>query len=127
MSAAFIGPYDYRPPWMRAVGTRQMPALAFLAVVGFALIALLFVADATLENGSLAIITSDRTGLSERWHPDTIQTFTTKPAPAPDMTSPAVLAAQPNSEPEPPKNSHVTRPIYYRHNRVGDRFSIRGQ
>ena len=34
-----------------------MPALAFLAVVGFALIALLFVADATLENGSLAIIT----------------------------------------------------------------------
>jgi hypothetical protein len=104
-----------------------MPVLAFLAAVGFALIALLFVADATLKNGSPAIVTSDRTGLPERWHRDTIQTLTTTSAPAPDMTSPAVLAAQPKSEPEPPKNSHVTRPIYYRYNRLGDRLSIRGQ
>ena len=48
-----------------------MPVLAFLAVVGFALIALLFVADATLERSSPVIVTSDRVGLPERWHPDT--------------------------------------------------------
>ena len=36
-----------------------MPALAFLAVVGLALVALLFVADATLESGSPPIVTSD--------------------------------------------------------------------
>ena len=112
---------------VRAVGTRQMPVLAFLAVVGFVLIALLFVADATLEKGSPAIVTSDRIGLPESRHPDTIQTLTTTSAPAPDMTSPAVLAAQPKSEPEAPKNSHGTRPIYYQHNRLGDRFSIRSQ
>ncbi|MGB7620704.1 MAG: hypothetical protein WBM06_27410 [Pseudolabrys sp.] len=95
-------------------------------VVGFVLIALLFVADATLEKGSPAILTSDRIGLPESRHPDTIQTLTTTSAPAPDMTSPAVLAAQPKSELEPPKNSG-TRSIYYRHNRLGDRFSIRSQ
>ena len=103
-----------------------MPVLAFLAVVGFVLIALLFVADATLDKGSPAIVTSDRIGLPERRNPDTIQTITNTSAPAPDMTSPAVLAAQPKSEPDPP-NSHVTRPIYSRHNRSGDRFSIGGQ
>ena len=112
---------------VRAVGTRQMPVLAFLAVVGFVLIALLFVADATLEKGSPAIVTSDRIGLPESRHPDTIQTLTTTSAPAPDMTSPAVLAAQPKSELEPPKNSHGTRSIYYRHNRLRDRFSIKTQ
>jgi hypothetical protein len=42
-----------------------MPVLAFLAVVGFVLIALLFVADATLDKGSPAIVTSDRIGLPE--------------------------------------------------------------
>jgi hypothetical protein len=104
-----------------------MPILALLAVVGFMLMALLFVADATLEKGSPAIVTSDRIGLPESRHPDTIQTLTTTSAPAPDMTSPAVLAAQPKSEPEPPKNSHGTRSIYYRRNRLGDTFSIEGQ
>jgi hypothetical protein len=77
-----------------------MPILAFFGVVGFALIALLFVADATLERSSPVIVTSDRTGLPERWHPDAIQTLATAPAPAPDMTSQAVLAAQPKSEPK---------------------------
>jgi hypothetical protein len=38
-----------------------MPVLAFLAVAGLALIALLFVADAALENdGSPVIVTSQR-------------------------------------------------------------------
>ena len=68
-----------------------MPALAFLAVVGLVLAALLFVADATLESGSPAIVTSDRVGLPEPWHPDTVGALTTTPAPAPDMSSQAVL------------------------------------
>jgi hypothetical protein len=41
-----------------------MPVLAFLAVVGSVLLALLFVADATLEpSDSPVIVTSQRTGL----------------------------------------------------------------
>ena len=71
-----------------------MPALAFLAVVGLVLVALLFVADATLESGSPLIVTSTRVGLPEPWHPNTAGTLTTTPAPAPDMSSKAVLSAQ---------------------------------
>ena len=124
-----------------------MPALAFLAVVGFALIALLCVADATLERSSPVIPTSERVGLPERWHPDTVQILTSAPAPAPDMTSPPVLAAQLKSEPDalekigpaaraaraeaPPKNRRVTQPIdrwqnHYQKNQLVDRFSIKG-
>ena len=120
-----------------------MPVLAFFSVVGFALMVLLFVADATLERSSPVIVTSDRVGLPERWHPDTIQTLTTAPAPAPDMTSQAVLVAQPKSEPEalekikpaaraaraeaPPENNRVTRPDRLPTEPLGlDRFSIKG-
>ena len=76
-----------------------MPVLAFFAVVGSVLFALLFVADATLENGSPAIITSQRTGLPAPPYDsaNAIKTLTNAPAPAPDMTSQAVLAAQPKS------------------------------
>ncbi len=73
-----------------------MPALAFLAIIGLVLAALLFVADATLESGSPAIVTSSRVGLPEPWRPDTVPTLTTTPAPAPDMSSTAVLGAQPS-------------------------------
>ena len=124
-----------------------MPVLAYFEVVGFVLAALLFVADATLERNSPAIVASDRVGLPERWRSDTIRTLTTAPAPAPDMTSPAVLAAQPRSEPDildkigpaaraaraeaPPKNNRVTQPSHrqnhYQTTQLIDRFSIRGQ
>lgn len=125
-----------------------MPALAFLAAVGIALIALLCVADATLERSSPVITTSDRVGLPERWHPDTVQILTSPPAPAPDMTSPPVLAAQPKPEPDvlekigpaaraaraeaPPKNRRVTQPLdrwqnHYQKNQLVDRFSIKDQ
>jgi len=57
-----------------------MPALSFLAVVGLALIALLF--------------TNQYYSLLEA---QAVQTLTTAQAPAPDMTSQAVLAAQPKS------------------------------
>ena len=125
-----------------------MPVLAYLGVVGFVLVALLFVADATLERSSPVIATSDRIGLPERWHSDTIQTLTTAPAPAPDMTSSAVRAAQAKSEPDilgkigpaaraaraeaPLGNNRVTRPTGHRQNhdqtnQLADRFSIKGQ
>jgi hypothetical protein len=77
-----------------------MPVLAFFAVVGSVLVALLFAADATLENSSPVIVTSQRTGLPVPRYRNAIKTLTTAPAPAPDMTSQAVLDAQPKSVPE---------------------------
>ena len=77
-----------------------MPALGFLALVGLVLIASLFVADATLEPASPVIVTSQRSGLPVSRHPEAIQGLSTAPAPAPDMTSQAVLAAQPKSAPD---------------------------
>ena len=75
-----------------------MLVLGYLAVVGSALVALLFVADATLEkNSSPVIVTSQRTGLPESHYHNAMKTLTTAPAPAPDMTSEPVLAAQPKS------------------------------
>jgi hypothetical protein len=116
-----------------------MPALTFLAVVGLALIALLFVADATLEPGSPAIVTSQRSGLPERQNHTAARTLTNTSAPAPDMTSQAVLAAQPKSAPDaiadigsaalaarakaPHKDKRATG---HQQARSFDRFSIRG-
>src|SRR5262245_24446218 len=118
-----------------------MPALAFLAVVGLTMVALLFVADATLENGSPAIVTSDRYGLPKPWYPDATQALTTAPAPAPDMTSQAVLAAQPSeslakvnpaaraarAEAFPKKKRSTQWPFNSQQNYFADRFSARGQ
>ena len=118
-----------------------MPILAFLVAAGTALLVLLFVADAMLEKGSLPIGTS-RVGLPERWHSDTVQVLTAPPAPAPDMTSPAVRAAQPKSYPDalaklapdgaaraevPSENNRFSRPMSYRQGRWGDKLSIGGQ
>jgi hypothetical protein len=80
-----------------------MRILGYFAVVGSVLVALLFVADATLEkNSSPVIVTSQRTGLpAPRYdNANAIKTATTEPAPAPDMTSQAVLDAQPKSAPD---------------------------
>jgi len=120
-----------------------MPALTFLAVVGLALIALLFVADATLEPSPPPIVTSNRLGLPEPWHsdsmnPNSIRNLTTAPAPAPDMASDLVRAAMPKSQAAsdddlakvkpaaraaraegPPTKKRVTRtqpPVEYRQN-----------
>ena len=116
-----------------------MPALTFLAVVALVLVAFLFVADATLENGPPPIVTSERSGLPKPWRPDTIQTHTAAPAPAPDMSSQAVLAAQPKSGPktlskigsaaraaraEAPRNER-TQSTGYQQNNLFDRFSLK--
>src|SRR5262245_32925086 len=78
-----------------------MPALAFLAVAGLVLTALLFVADARLKKSSSpAIVTSQSIGIPGPQYHNARRTLTNTPAPAPDMTSQAVLAAQPKSEPE---------------------------
>jgi hypothetical protein len=120
-----------------------MPALTFLVVAGLSLIALLFVANATLEPpGSPVIVTSQRSGLPESRRPDAIQTLTTVPAPASDMTSQAVLAAQPKSATDPlakigsvaraaraeapPKNNRVSQTLNYQVTPLLDRFSIKG-
>src|SRR5262249_42539237 len=106
----------------------KMPALGFLAIVGLALIALLF--------------TSQRYGLPEPGNLDAIQTLTTAQSPKPNRTSQAVLAAQPNSAPEALaqigsvaraaraesrlKDKRVTQPIHYQQTSLFDRFSIKG-
>jgi hypothetical protein len=93
-----------------------MPIFTYVAVVSSALIALLFIIDVTLEKGAPPVVTSERQGLPKPWHPDPIQALTAAPAPAPDMTSEAVLAAQPKVEPAPvaksdaaPKKKRITR------------------
>lgn len=122
-----------------------MPALVFLSVAGLILVALLFVADATLEkNDSPVIVTSQRSGLPEPpRHSNEIRILTAAPAPEPDMTSRAVLDAQPKSEPEalakihpearaaraeaPSENKRDYQKEHYQRNEVIDRFSIKGQ
>src|SRR5215510_6815469 len=69
-----------------------MPALTFLAVVGLVLIASLFMSDAALEKLAQAMVANDRYG--------SIQTVIAAAAPAADMTSQTVLAAQPKAPPE---------------------------
>ena len=80
-----------------------MPILVYFAIIGSVLVALLFVADSTLEkNVSSPIVTSQRTGLpAPRYHnANAAKVPTTVPAPAPDMTSQDVRAAQPKSAPD---------------------------
>jgi hypothetical protein len=128
-----------------------MPVLAFFAVVGSVLVALLFVADATLEQSDApVIVTSQRTGLpAPRYDNDATKTLTTAPAPAPDMTSQAILTAQPKSvsdakiaseareahdEAEPKKalvevsakKKQGVTPGHYQQPNIFDRFSIKG-
>ena len=120
-----------------------MPALAFLAVVGLALIALLFVASATLEPGSPPIVTSDRVGLPEPWHSDDVQTFA--PTPAPDTTSqtvqpqlapdlakiePAARAARaqaPHTNKRSTQQPTDHQQNHFQQNNSADRLSIGGQ
>ena len=123
---------------LRGGRSAPMPVFNFLVIAGLALIALLFIADATLESGSPVIATSQRSGLPASRRPDAIQTLTATPAPAPDMTSQAVLAAQPSlAKVNPaaraaraeafPKKERSTQPFNSQHNYFADRFSAKGQ
>src|SRR5262249_38001979 len=100
-------------------------------------------ARAALENGPPPIVTRDRTGLPKPWRPDGVKTLTTAPAPAPDMTSDAVVSAQPKAVHDTsakvsaaraaraeslPRNTRFTAPAAYPPNsNLFDRFSIKGQ
>jgi hypothetical protein len=110
-----------------------MPIFSYFAIAGAVLVALFFLADATLEKGSPPVVTSERVGLPKPWQPDPIQTLVSAPAPEPDMTSQAVLAAQPKSEAEAgtsPKKKRVTRKQLpddrYRQNQAWSRDRDRG-
>jgi hypothetical protein len=77
-----------------------MPIFSYFAVVGSVLVALLFAADATLPKSTAPVIaTSSIYGMPKPWHPDPTQTLVATPAPAPDMSSEAVLAAAPKTQP----------------------------
>jgi hypothetical protein len=132
-----------------------MPALAFLASVGLALVALLFAANAMLPDNGPVIAVSERIGLPEPWHPapDPTSSPALAPIPAPEMTSQAVIST-PVSEAEghaikpaaraaraeaPPKKerrvarqssdrqqNHVQQ-NHVQQSSLVDRFSIRGQ
>jgi hypothetical protein len=131
-----------------------MPAIAFLAWIGLALVALLFVADAALVDDGPAIVVSQRIGLPEPWHPDPAQTPTPNPIPTPEMTSqvvisnqtvsetegqaikPAVLAARAEARPKKekrPARRPTNRPQNYvqqkqvQQSNLFDKFSIRDQ
>ena len=78
----------------------MMPILSYFAIVGSALVALLFAADVTLPKSAAPVIaTSSIYGMPKPWRPDPTQTLAATPAPAPDMSSEAVLAAAPKTEP----------------------------
>jgi hypothetical protein len=110
-----------------------VPVLAFFAAAGLALLALLYVAEATLEKGVTPIVTSSRVGLPEQKRPETVHVLTTPAAPEPDLTSQSVLAAQPKSKTKalentasPSRDEMLRRLSGYEQN-LPDRFSIRGQ
>jgi hypothetical protein len=119
-----------------------MPIFSYFAVVGSVMVALLFAADATLTKSTTPVVaTSSLYGMPKPWHPDPTQTLAAAPAPAPDMSSEAVLAATPKTEPvnqrtavaeAPPKKKRVvarkTQPAdarqnYYAASRGGDPFT----
>ena len=73
-----------------------MPILSYFAVVGSVLVALLFVADATLEKSGPLPFNNEAVGLPKPWQPDTKGSIlTATSAPEPDMASAAVGAANP--------------------------------
>jgi hypothetical protein len=115
------------------ISSRHRGVLAFFAAAGLALLALLYVAEATLEKGVTPIVTSSRVGLPEQKRPETVHVLTTPAAPEPDMTSQSVLAAQPKSKTKalantasPSRDEMLRRLSGYGQN-LPDRFSIRGQ
>jgi hypothetical protein len=107
-----------------------MPILSYLVGVGAALVALLFVADATLPKSNTPVVaTSSLYGLPQPWKPDPARAaLLATPAPAPDMASEAVQTAMTKTEPvnannaraeaAPKKKKHVARrqprPDYFR-------------
>jgi hypothetical protein len=91
-----------------------MPIFSYFAVVGSALVALLFLADATLPKSETPVVVSSNFyGMPKPWKPDPAPpVLTATPAPEPDMASAAVLAAAPKISSVPAATSpmaHMAR------------------
>src|SRR5262245_1780510 len=89
-----------------------MPVFGYFAIVGAVLVALFFLADATLEKAAPPLVTSERLGQPKRWQPGPLQTLVSGPAPEPSMTTPVLVAAQPKAAAQvvpPAKEKHVPR------------------
>jgi pyruvate/2-oxoglutarate dehydrogenase complex dihydrolipoamide acyltransferase (E2) component len=77
-----------------------MPILSYFAVVGSVLVALLFVADATLDKSGPLPFNNESIGLPKPWHPEPKSSILTAGlAVEPDMTSAAIRAAAPPASP----------------------------
>jgi hypothetical protein len=98
-----------------------MPILKYFGFVGAALVAVLFVADATLDKGPPPVTTSSLYGLPKPWKPDPTQTLTATSAPEPDMSSEAVLAATPKAGPAPQQTATAEPPKKKKHVAVARR------
>ena len=104
-----------------------MPALTFLAVVGLALIASLFLANATLEPGSPPIVTSQRSGPPEARRFDPAQTLSAaQPKSALDAVAKIPPAARATQAAAPPRNKRVMRSRGYKQPSSFAKFSIKG-
>ena len=104
-----------------------MPALSFLAVVGLALIASLFLANATLERGSPPIVSSQRSGLPEARRFDAAQTLSAaQPKSALDAVAKIPPAARATRAEAPPRNKRVVRSRGYKQPSSFAKFSIKG-
>ena len=103
-----------------------MPALSFLAFVGFALIALLFYADATLEPISPAIVaTHHAVAPAAAAAPEAISQAKLQPKSAPDAPDKIGHVAR-AARAEAPKNKRVSQAYGYQVTPLLDRFSIKG-
>jgi hypothetical protein len=104
-----------------------MPALTFLAVVGLALIASLFLANATLEPGSPPIVISQRSGLPEARRVDAAQTLSAaQHKSATDAVAKIPPAARATQAEAPPRNKRVVRSRGYKQPSSFAKFSIEG-
>ena len=103
-----------------------MPALSFLAFVGFALIALLFYADATLEPISPAIVaTHHAVAPALAAAPKATSQIELQPKSAPDALAKIGHVAR-AARAEAPKNNRVRQTLNYQVTPLLDRFSIKG-
>jgi hypothetical protein len=120
-----------------------MPIISYFAVVGAALVALLFVADANMESRPLAF-TSNFDGLPKPWTPELNpplpqgkpQAIRTAAAPQAEEAEPAAVAAAPEPvaapiqqvakvEAAPKKPKHVARKQQARRDVPGARYAWR--
>jgi hypothetical protein len=103
-----------------------MPALSFLAFVGFALIALLFYGNATLEPISPGLVTTHHTAAPATPAPNLSAHIAPQPQSAPDALAKIGVVARAARAEAPPKNNRISQTLNYQVTPLLDRFSIKG-